>query len=172
MAYIAQLDLDSATDAQRAAYDAEIALRGRMTNMKRTLAHSPEALRIYGEWFTLREQLRPQIGDRAIFTLCLAVSKAMDNRVGIGFMRRGLASLGAEGGNQPGIDLLDIETFGQAIATDAKSIPPALWARLGARLSPKTLVDITALAGIMIATNVFMSAVGTEIDPELAPFMD
>ncbi|GGA63208.1 hypothetical protein [Pelagibacterium lentulum] len=172
MAYIPQLDLNAATEEQRAAYDAEIALRGRMTNMKRTLAHSPEALRIYGEWFTLRDQLQPAIGDRAIFTLCLAISKAMDNRVGMGFMRRGLASLGAEDGNQPGIDLLDIETFGRAIATDAKSIPPALWARLGAQLSPKTLVDLTALAGIMIATNGFMSAVGTEVDQELAQFID
>lgn len=171
MAYIPQLDPDNATEEQRAAYDAEIALRGRMTNMKRTLAHSPEALRIYGEWFTLRDQLRPEIGDRTILTLCLAISKAMDNPVGIGFMRRGLASLGPRGEEHPAVDLADIEAFGAAIAIDARSIPPELWARLGARLSPKALVDLTALAGIMIATNVFMSAIGTEVDPELAQFI-
>src|SRR5690606_31940081 len=71
MAQISQLDLADASAEQRAAHDEELRLRGRMTNMKRTLMHSPVALRVYGEWFALRDELAPVIGDRAILTLCL-----------------------------------------------------------------------------------------------------
>ncbi|SFI41903.1 hypothetical protein SAMN03080618_00352 [Aquamicrobium aerolatum DSM 21857] len=170
MAQISQLDLADASAEQRAAHDEELRLRGRMTNMKRTLMHSPVALRVYGEWFALRDELAPVIGDRAILTLCLAISTQMDNTVGIGFMRRGLAGL-AEGDapTQP-VDLDAMAAFGTAFAADPKTIPADVWARLREKLPERTLVDLTALAGIMVATNSFMDAVGTEPDPELAAF--
>lgn len=171
MAQISQLDLVDATQAQRDAHDEEIRLRGRMTNMKRTLMHSPVALRVYGEWFSLRDELAPVIGDRAILTLCLAISTQMNNVVGMGFMRRGLAGL--TDGDVPAhqIDLDVIGTFGRAFAANPKSIPADIWTRLREELPERTLVDLTALAGIMAATNAFVDAVGTEPDPELAEYM-
>ena len=168
--YIGQLDLDHAGPEQKAAHDEESRLRGRMTNMKRTLVHSPVALRVYGEWFALRDELAPVIGDRAVLTLCLAISAEMDNVVGMAFMRRGLASLTDEAPSIA-IDLGTIEAFGRAFAADAKAIPAAVWPKLSQSLPEKTLVDLTALAGIMMATNAFMDAVGTEPDPELAAFI-
>lgn len=170
MAQISQLDLADASAEQRAAHDEEMRLRGRMTNMKRTLMHSPVALRVYGEWFSLRDELAPVIGDRAILTLCLAISTQMNNAVGIGFMRRGLAGLSKEA-TEPPVDLETIDRFGRAFAADPKTIPADIWARLREELPERSLVDLTALAGIMVATNAFMDAVGTEPDPELAPFM-
>lgn len=168
--YIGQLDLDRARPEQKAAHDEELRLRGRMTNMKRTLVHSPVALRVYGEWFALRDELAPVIGDRAVLTLCLAISAEMDNVVGMAFMRRGLAGLTDEA-PAIAIDLGAVEAFGRAFAADAKAIPPAVWWKLSQALPEKTLVDLTALAGIMMATNAFMDAVGTEPDPELAVFI-
>lgn len=172
MPHIAQLDLASASPEQRAAHDEELRLRGRMTNMKRTLMHSPVALRVYGEWFALRDELAPVIGDRAILTLCLAISTRMDNQVGMAFMRRGLANLPQQQEVAAvAVDLDDIAAFGTAFAADAKTIPAALWSRLSVRLSARTLVDLTALAGLMLATNAFMDAVGAEPDAELAAFI-
>lgn len=168
--YIGQLDIDHARPEQKAAHDEESRLRGRMTNMKRTLAHSPVALRVYGEWFSLRNELAPVIGDRAVLTLCLAISEEMDNLVGMAFMRRGLAGLTDEA-PAVGFDLGNIETFGRAFAADPKAIPPVVWSKLSQALPARTLVDLTALAGIMMATNAFMDAVGTEPDPELADFI-
>lgn len=43
MSYIPQIDYDTALDEIRAAHDEEVRVRGRMTNMKRTLLHSPAA---------------------------------------------------------------------------------------------------------------------------------
>lgn len=167
MPYIDQLNLSKATAEQKAAHDEELALRGRMTNMKRTLAHSPAALRIYGEWFTLRDELAPVIGNRAILTLCLAISQEMNNGVGTAFMRRGLSGLTEGMAAMVEVDLSDIEAFGRAFAADAKTMPPTLWSRLSQLLSEKTLVDMTALAGLMMATNAFIDAVGTEPDLDL-----
>ena len=168
MAHIPQVDYAAATAEQQAAHDEELRLRERMTNMKRTLLHSPPALRIYGEWFTLRDELRPVLGDRAIWLFCLAISTSTASAVGTGFMRRALK----HGGDDPDNLQLDateslLTRVGTAIARDPKSITAADWQELRARYSPKTLVDLIAFAGQMVATNVFTDAVDTVIDPEL-----
>ncbi|MGV8830599.1 MAG: hypothetical protein ACOH2N_01380 [Devosia sp.] len=171
MAHIPQLDYDAATPEQQAAHDAELRQRGRMTNMKRTLFHSPQALRIYGEWFTLRDLLQPALGDRAIWIFCHAICMATNSPVGIGFMRRALI----EGGDNPdSLKLDETETLltrvGTAIAKDPRSIGPADWQALQGIYAASTLVDLIAFAGQMIATNIFTDAVDITVDPELAPY--
>lgn len=49
MSHIPQIDYDTASDEIRAAHDEEVRVRGRMTNMKRTLPDLPAAHRIYAE---------------------------------------------------------------------------------------------------------------------------
>lgn len=171
MPHIPQLAYAAASPIQQAAHDDELRLRGRMTNMKRTLNHSPVALRIYGEWFALREELRPVLGDRAIWVFCHAISVASGSAVGVGFMRRALI----EGGDNPDDLTLDqtealLVRVGTAIASDPKSIASADWAAMRDRYAARTLVELIGFAGQMIATNVFTDAVGTIIDPELAAY--
>ena len=172
MAHITQLDYASATPEQQAAHDAELRLRGRMTNMKRTLLHSPVALRVYGEWFALRDELRPVLGDRAIWLFAHAISLASDSPVGSNFMRRALI----QGGDNPdALSLTPAEALlvqlGTALGQDPKSVPDEIWPTLAASYSDKTLVDLIAFAGLMVATNLFTDAVETELDAELRPFM-
>jgi len=87
-------------------------------------------------------------------------------------MRRGLAGLAEEPAPSAVVDLGTLAAFGTAFAADARTIPASLWSELSRSLPAKTLVDLVALAGIMMATNAFMDAVGTEPDPELAAFME
>ena len=171
MPHISQLDYGNASPDQRSAHDEEMRRRDRMTNMKRTLLHSPAALRIYGEWFTLRDELRPVIGDRAIWIFALSISKASHSLVGTSFMRRALLQSGVDP------DLLnpdqaeqDLMRFGEAIGSNPNEVPEATWRPLKSRYAEKTLVDLVAFAGIMVATNVFTNVVGTELDAELAEF--
>ena len=172
MARISQVGYADATPEQQAAHDAEILARGRMTNMKSTLLHSVPALRIYGEWFALRAELLPVIGDRAIFIFAQAISQATDSVIGTTFMRRALAQQGFNPDNlEPSDAEMDLVRFGAAIARDPKRINEAFWAPLSVRYSEKTLVDLVAFAGIMIATNVFCDAVGVSLDDELLPFL-
>jgi len=172
MAHIPQLDYAAATPEQQAAHDAELRLRGRMTNMKRTLLHSPVALRVYGEWFALRDELQPALGTRAIWLFAHAISLASNSPVGTNFMRRALI----QGGDNPDApDLTQVETLlvrlGTALGKDPKSVPDDVWLALAAGYTDKTLVDLMAFAGLMVATNLFTDAVGTELDAELLPFM-
>ena len=96
MSHISQIDYETASDAIRRAHDEELRLRGRMTNMKRTLLHSPVAHRIYAEWFTLRDALHPVVDDRALWIFCLAISTASRSRIPIGFFRRALIGAGVD----------------------------------------------------------------------------
>lgn len=172
MPQISQLAYADADPEARQAHDEELRLRGRMTNMKRTLLHSPPALRVYGEWFTLRDALRPDLGDRAIWIFAHAISRATQSLVGTTFMRRALV----QGGDDPDTlapteaELL-LQRFGAAIGASPRTVPQPLWDALKARHDERTLVNLVAFAGLMIATNVFTDAVGTELDDELRAYL-
>ena len=161
MPHIPMIDYATAPDHIREAHDEEIRLRGRMTNMKRTLLHSPQAHRIYAEWFTLREELQPAVDDRAIQVFCKAISEEVGSKIAVTFFRRAL-ELREE-------DRL-LNDFGRAIVRNSKDIPPDIWAALKIRYQNKTLVDLVALAGIMLATAVFNNVVDVSFDAELEPF--
>jgi len=88
MSHITPIDYETASEAVRAEHDREMQLRGRMTNMKRTLLHSPVAHRIYAEWFPLREELRPALDDRAVWLLCHAIALECRSIIPVGFFRR------------------------------------------------------------------------------------
>ncbi|AVA23718.1 hypothetical protein NXC24_PA00070 (plasmid) [Rhizobium sp. NXC24] len=62
--------------------------------------------------------------------------------------------------------------FGRAIVADSNAVPTDIWAALKERYPPKTLVDLVAFAGIMIATAVFNNVVEVDFDPELAAFAE
>ena len=173
MSHLPQIDYDSASEEVRAAHDEEIRLRGRMTNMKRTLLHSPVAHRIYAEWFTLRAELDPAISDREIWIFSHAISKAAKSKIAITFFRRALISRGF---NPDALELSQEEAllaaFGKAVVTDSNAVPAELWAKLKERYETKVLIDLVAFAGIMLATAVFNNVVDVDFDPELEAFAE
>ena len=136
MPNISQVDYASASAEQQVAHDEELRLRGRMTNMKRTLLHSPVALRIYGEWFALRDELAPAIGDQAIIIFAHAISRASRSEIGITFMRRALTQMGR---NPDALELsveeAELVHFGEALARDPHQVGDAVWAPLRDRKS-------------------------------------
>ncbi|MDK1386075.1 hypothetical protein QN224_11735 [Sinorhizobium sp. 8-89] len=171
MSHIPQIDYDAASDAIRAAHDEEVRLRGRMTNMKRTLLHSPTAHRIYAEWFTLRDELRPALDDRAAWLLCHAISEAMHSRIAMGFFRRAFANAGIDFNSiMPSEDEECLIAFGRAIVADSNNVPAEIWDGLKGRYDNTTLVNLVAFAGIMVATALFNNVVEVDFDPELLPY--
>jgi hypothetical protein len=172
MSHIPLIDYDTASEAIRAAHDKEVKVRGRMTNMKRTLLHSPAAHRIYAEWFTLRAELAG-IGDRPIWIFSHAISKACKSKIAITFFRRALIS---NGFNPDALVLSEeealLDAFGKAIVADSNAVPAEIWAQLKQRYDAKTLVDLVAFAGIMLATAVFNNVVEVDFDPELEAFAE
>jgi len=173
MSRISKIDYDTASQVIRDAHDEEVRVRGRMTNMKRILLHSPVAHRIYAEWFTLREELRPALDDRAVWLFCHAIARASRSAIPVGFFRRAMINAGLEPATvQPTEDEALLIAFGQAIVADSNAIPANLWDALKQRYDETTLVNLVAFAGIMIATAVFNNAVEVDLDPELLPYLE
>lgn len=173
MSHIPQIDYATAPDEIRKAHDEEVRRRGRMTNMKRTLLHSPEAHRIYAEWFTLRAELSPAISDREIWVFSHAISKALNSKIAVTFFRRALITNGFD---PDALELTEIESllkrFGEAIVADSNKVPGEIWDALKKRYDAKVLVDLVAFAGIMIATAVFNNVVQVDFDSELEAFAE
>ena len=171
VAHLSPIDYATASAEIRAEHDRELALRGRMTNMKRILLHSPAAHRIYAEWFTLRDLLRPTLSDRAIWLFSTAIAQTMRAEVPVTFFRRALidSGLDPEAVEPTGDEALLIE-FAKAVAADANAVPDGTWVALKARYDETLLVNLTAFAGIMVATCVFTTAVKVELDPELEKY--
>ncbi len=168
VAHLSPIDYATASDEIRAEHDRELALRGRMTNMKRILLHSPAAHRIYAEWFTLRDLLKPTLDDRAIWLFSMAIAETMRAGIPVTFFRRALIDNGIDPETvEPSADEALLIEFGKVVAADANAVSDETWATLKARYDETLLVNLTAFAGIMVATCVFTNAVKVDLDPEL-----
>jgi hypothetical protein len=168
MAMIPPIDYSTASQEIRAEHDRELSLRGRMTNMKRILLHSPAAHRIYAEWFTLRDLLKPALDDRAIWLLSHAISETCRAEIPVTFFRRALIDSGFDPeAIEATADEALLIKFGKAVAADANAVPDEVWIALKARYDDRLLVNLVAFAGIMVATCLFTNAVRVDLDPEL-----
>lgn len=168
MSRIEQIDYQQSSAQVRAAHDEELKLRGHVTNMKRTLMHSPPAYRAYMEWYTLKDELVPVIGDRALWVFSHALSSETDCLICTTFFRRALIDAGFSPETfQPTPDEELLIELGHAIGGHRNRVPDALWNRVAARYDTVTQVNLVAFAGIMIATNVFNNVVEVSLDAEL-----
>ncbi len=171
MAWIKPLDYEEVDAAMRAEYDRQVATNGRVTNMKRTLAHSPVAFRALMQWYALRDEVRPFLGDRLTTLFAHAISAQTDCLICSTFFRRILI----DAGEDPEALRLDereqaVVDYGRQLARDPNGVADDLRTRLGRHFGPAQIVALTAFGGLMIATNVFNNAVGVDLDDYLRPY--
>lgn len=171
MPRIHPLSYEDASPPARAEFEKQIREHGRMTNMKKTLAHSWPALRALMEWYPLRDEVATCLGDRLTTIFAHAISTEADCLVCSTFFRRALT----EAGEDPERFELDswgqtVVDFGRQIARDAHGVSDELYARLAARLNPEQIVALTAFAGMMIATNIFNDALRVDLDDYLQAY--
>jgi alkylhydroperoxidase family enzyme len=171
MPRIEPLEYDSAPETARAAWDEHEHTLGRMTNMKRTLLHSPPAFHALMEWYTLRDVVRPFLGERATTIFAHAISVETDCLICSTFFRRILI----DAGENPDALTLDereqlLVEFGRQLASDPKAVSAPLYARLAGHYDAAQIVALTAFGCIMLATNVFNDALRVELDGYLEPY--
>jgi len=159
------------TPAARLELDKQLAAHGRVTNMKRTLAYSPVALRALMTWYELREEVIPFLGERRTNLFAHAVSSQTDCLICSTFFRRILSDAGE---NPDLLDLDEVEQalvgYGRQLARDANRVDDELFAQLSAQFSAAQLVTLTVFGGLMIATNVFNNALQVDLDDYLQPY--
>jgi alkylhydroperoxidase family enzyme len=171
MPRIVPIEPSRAGPEARAELDRQLAANGRLTNMKRTLAHSGTALHALMTWYPLRDRVAPFLGERATTLFAHAISARTDCLICSTFFRR----IMVESGEDP--DALELHErerivveYGVQLATDANQVSDELYGRLAAFLTPVEIVDLTAFGALMIATNVVNNALRVDLDEYLEPY--
>jgi len=173
MSRIAPLEVPDAEPAARAELERQLAAHGRVTNMKRTLAHSATALHALMTWYPLRDRVARFLGERATTLFAHAISTGADCLICSTFFRRILV----ESGEDPSALQLDdreqtVVEYGVQLVRDSNEVSDALYGRLEAFLTPAQVVDLTAFGALMIATNVVNNALRVDLDGYLEPYRD
>lgn len=165
-------DYETSGDEVRREYEDQIQKNGRVTNMKRTLLHNVPSFHAYMEWYTLRDQVVPFIGDRALSLFCYAISTGNQCLICSVFFRKILIDSG-ENPDQP--NLTETETllmdFGRELATDPANISDEIYGKLQANFTTEQIVTLIAFAGIMAATNLFNTVARVDLDEVLYPYV-
>lgn len=171
MAYISQVEYETASEEVKKEIDKQISEHGRITNMKLTLLHSLPAFHALMEWFPLEETIEKFLGDRAVNFFCYAISTENDCLLCGTFFQKILDDLG-----------IDFDTFefteeenllieyGKAIVRDANHVPAELFDEMKKHWDEEQIVAITAFATIMIATNLINKVLDVELDDYLRPY--
>jgi len=171
MARIPPVEYESASHEVRKAYDEQIAAHGRVTNMKRTLGHSPLALRALMEWYALEGEVALFLGWRRARLFSHAISSLTDCLICSTFFRRLLIDAG-ENPDALELDEQDriIVDYGRQLARDSNQVSDGLFRSLESFLLPHQIVTLTTFGALMIATNVLNNALKVDLDPYLAPY--
>ena len=171
MARIEPIDQTQAEGERREALDGVVAAHGRATNMKRTLARSPVALRSLMTWYDLRDEVATFLGDRATVLFAHAISTGTDCLICSTFFRRLLI----DAGDDPDDLQLDdrealVVEFGRQLARDTHGVSDDLFGRLSSAFLADQIVALTSFGGLMVATNLFNNALRVDLDEYLWAF--
>jgi hypothetical protein len=142
------------------------------TNMKRTLLHSIASFHAYQEWYPLADELKEFIGNRGLVIFANAISVQSDCLLCSTFFRRDLVELGEDPDHPVFTDSEELLVeFGRQIAKDSNRVGKKLYDRVKAKYTDRQIVQLTAFAGIMIATNIFNNALEIEVDESLSSYL-
>ena len=170
-AWVPQTTYETAPKDSLPIWDQQVNDHGRMTNMKKTLAHSPLALKVYMEWYPMYDKIVEFVGERAAIIFSHAISSQTDCLICGTFFRRILINWGE---NPDELVLNEEEQllvdYGRALSRNNAFVGPEIMQLLRDRYNDQQLVDLTAFAGIMVATNMFNNALGVSLDEYLFEF--
>ena len=172
MTFLPLLPDEDLEAAAIAAADRQLSTHGgRITNMKRTLLGHVPSFDAYMEWYTLKDELVPYIGERAVSLFSYAISDANDCLVCSVFFRRILIESGDDPDNPQVTETEQLLLeWGRLIATDPNGIDDDFRARVEEAFTPKTRLILVAFAGLMVATNLFNTVAHVPLDEVLYDF--
>lgn len=172
MSFLPVSTYDELTAAARAASDQHLAERGvAITATDAALLGHVPSFRAYAEWYTLRDELVPFIGERAFALFSHAISDENDCLVSSVFFRKVLIESGEDLENPQVTEteqlLIDL---GRLIARSPSDIPDEMYTRLQRAFNPKLRIILVAFAGQMVATNLVNIVGRVPLDESLYGF--
>jgi len=120
------------------------------------------------EWYPLKDEIAEFTGERAAIIFAHAISVKRECLICSTFFRRILI----DWGENPDELILNEEEnllveYGRHLATNPGATPSTIFEKLKSKYTEKQIVNLTAFAGIMIATNLFNDALQIELDAYL-----
>jgi alkylhydroperoxidase family enzyme len=168
MSRIPPLELSEAPPEVRKRYAGQIRKYGRVTNMKRTLAHEVPAYDALLTWYPLHDRVASFLGHRDTDIFAHAISVQNECVICSTYFRRAFIEAGE---NPDNLTLNERQTllveYGRQLARDPKAVSDALYESLAREFTPAQIVVLTAFGGLMIATNVVNDALRVDLDDEL-----
>lgn len=168
MSYLSLTEYENANEEVRHEYENQIEKHGRITNMKRTLLHNVPAFKAYMEWYTLKDQVVPFIGERGVSLFCYAISHGNQCLICSLFFRKILIDSG-DNPDDPKLEPIEelLIQFGNQISADPHNITEETYVNLREHFSEEQIVLLIAFAGIMYATNLFNTVAKVPLDEVL-----
>jgi len=171
MSRISLIHYEEAAGDTKVLIEEQLVQNGRITNMKLTLLHSPTAFHALMEWYPLREEVKSFTTDREINLFCHAVSTQNNCLICSTFFRKLLIDSG-DNPDQPHLSAREeiLISFGTYCVSTQNGISDEFFEQLKALFTDKQIVDLTAFAGLMIATNLINNVLHVELDDYLESY--
>ena len=143
----------------------------RVTNMKKTLAHSAPAFASLMSWYTLYEESLKFLSKEDIYLFCQSISQNSECQICSLFFKRLLS--------QANIEIEDFQAstiqkvlikYGEEVSKNHYKVSPQTFSEIARLFNSEQIIVLTALAGLMIATNLFNNALEVELDEYLWEF--
>ncbi|MBR0597492.1 carboxymuconolactone decarboxylase family protein [Sinanaerobacter chloroacetimidivorans] len=171
MAYISQVNYEDASQEVKEHFEDQIERNGRITNMKKTLLHSVPAYKALMEWYTLRDVVKPFLGERGVNFFCYAISTENDCLICSTFFAQILDDLKIDFYSFAFTEKESaVIEYGRALVSNPHRISEELFSKLKKFFNEEEIVALTAFGSIMIATNLINTALKVELDEELVPY--
>jgi alkylhydroperoxidase family enzyme len=184
MSRIPVIERDEAPEQLQHIYDSIIEEHGYISNTKKTLAHAPEVLQAYMQFYAVDAAVDKFIDERLRNLLLLKVSLANRCELCSAHLLHTIDKMGigqeimeAIKGEVQGSDFFSekekvLLKFAEAAVTDPGGVSDELFADLQRFYSDAEIVAIVGLIGLMTATNNFNSILRVDLDDHLLPYRD
>jgi hypothetical protein len=142
-----------------------------LPTMRATLIGHEPSFNAYMQWYILKDELVPFIGERAVSLFAYAISEAHNCLACSTHFRKVLTDSGEDVDNPQVTDAESLlMNWGRMIARAPNEIPQEMYDRLEATFQPRLRLILVAFAGQTVAMNLLNTVGRIPLDEELMDF--
>ena len=172
MAFLPIPSTDDLSDEASSARAQLLESRGRISNVRAALLGHVPSFRAYLEWYTLKDELIPVLGERGVTVLAYAISDEYGDTACTLFFRRILQEAGEDPDDLSGDLERLVGRFGREVVANPRGVPDDVYEELASHFPPDKRVALVAFAGLTLAINMVNTVGRVPVDEELHEFRD
>jgi hypothetical protein len=170
MAFLPILSTDDLSAEATSARAHLLESRGRISNVRAALLGHVPSFRAYLEWYTLKDELIPVLGERGVTVLAYAISDEYGDTACTLFFRRILQEAGADPESPSSGQESLVAQFGREVVRNPHGVPDDVYEALAQLFAPEKRVALVAFAGLTLAINMVNTVGRVPVDEELHEF--